>query len=237
MVTPFSIPLFYRDAKKLINILKKLNVQDIISLMEISPKLAELNVIRYKQFKIPFTTENAKQAIFLFSGDVYQTLKASELKDEDIYFANDHLRILSGLYGLLKPLDLIQAYRLEMGIQLAHAKGNNLYSFWGNKITKEINKHFNTGNSSVLINLASKEYALSIDFKKIKAKVITPHFREFRNGKLMFLSFNAKKARGLMTRYIIENRISSPEELKLFNIAGYYFDEKLSSADEWFFMR
>lgn len=235
--TPCSIPEFSNEAKKIIKLLKKLNVQELSELMGISPNLAELNFNRYRNFKMPFTVDNAKAALFLFNGDVYQSLKVIDMNLKDIQYANENLRILSGLYGLLKPLDLIQPYRLEMGVKLQHSKGNNLYTFWGNKITKKLNRYFQTNPSSSLINLASKEYFHAVDFNKIKGKVITPHFREFRNGELRLLSFNAKKARGLMTRHIIINRITQPEDLKLFKTEGYYFDEKQSSESDWIFIR
>jgi len=237
LVSPYTLPSFTLEAKRLILILKKLSISEISKLMGISLKLAELNYIRYKNFKTPFTIKNSKQAISLFSGDVYQGFDSKTLSDQDLIYANKHLRILSGLYGLIMPLDIIQPYRLEMGTLLENKNGKDLYAYWGNKLTKSLNNYFKNSDSKVLINLASKEYFKALYFTKIKAQVINIHFKEFRNGQLVFLSFNAKKARGLMSRFIIGNRIAQTEDIKQFNVEGYYFDEQRSTLNDWVFVR
>ena len=230
-------PHFASKAKQLINILKKKPVGEIKQMMNLSDDLAALNYKRYKDFKKEYTAENSKTALLAFTGDVYLGLDAKTLDQASLDFAQVHLRILSGLYGLLRPLDAIQAYRLEMGTQLENRKGNNLYKFWGDDITKELNKLFADMDSKILINLASKEYFSAINTKKLKAEVIDINFREFRDGKLKFLSFNAKKARGFMSRYIIENKLTSKEEIKGFNYENYYFDEEHSTDTSFTFIR
>ena len=233
----YSQPQFQEEAKNLIHELQKMSPNKLSKLMKISPKLAELNWTRFQEWKLPFTTQNAKQALFIFKGDVYTGLEASSLQTDEIDFANKHLRILSGLYGILRPLDLMQAYRLEMGIPLKSGKRKNLYGFWGDQITNSINKTIAEGNIKYLINLASKEYYKAVDPKNVNAEIITPVFKEFKNGKYKFLSVFGKKARGLMTRFIIENKLTDPEQMKLFDKEGYYFNDKLSGETEWVFTR
>jgi cytoplasmic iron level regulating protein YaaA (DUF328/UPF0246 family) len=240
----FTQPQMLNDAKKLVKTCKKLAPSDLASLMHISDKLSILNAERFSSFTTPFTPENARQSIFAFNGDVYAGLEAKSLSEDDIQFAQKHLRILSGLYGLLRPLDLMQPYRLEMGTKLENARGNSLYEFWGNSITKELNKALidnaedSTQNSNdILINLASNEYFSSVKKKLLKATIITPHFKDEKNGKYKIISFYAKKARGLMARYIIENKITSVSELKSFDSAGYVFNEAESTATDLVFKR
>ncbi|MBT8189774.1 MAG: peroxide stress protein YaaA [Saprospiraceae bacterium] len=230
-------PMYSSKAKQLIGILKKKSKPEIMALMNINEKLADLNVDRYKSFKKDYTEDNSKAALLAFTGDVYLGLDAKSLTTNELEFAQGHLRILSGLYGLLKPLDAMQPYRLEMGSRLENRKGKNLYEFWGLDITKEINKLLATQNDPVLVNLASKEYFSVLDRKKIKGDIIDIHFKEFRNGQLKFLSFNAKKARGFMARYIIKNKIEDREGLKGFNLENYYFEESLSDSHNFTFVR
>ncbi|NNE25882.1 MAG: peroxide stress protein YaaA [Saprospiraceae bacterium] len=236
-IKALDTPLFKNRTKQLVSILKKKSATDLKELMHISDALAELNVARYKSFGSNYTEENSKPSLMAFTGDVYLGLEAKTLNKRDINFAQKHFRILSGLYGLLKPLDAMQPYRLEMGTSLENKKGKDLYTFWGDAITKAINKDLDQQKDKTLVNLASKEYFQSLDRNKIKGDVVDIHFREYRNGQLKFLSFNAKKARGFMSRYIIENRIDTKEELKGFNVENYYFDEKLSASDSFTFVR
>lgn len=231
-----SEPLFIKYSAKLIAILKKKKTAELKELMDISFKLADLNAQRYKEWHLPFNERNAKPCIAAFMGDVYEGLKAWELNDEQIKFADNHVRILSGLYGLLKPTDVIMPYRLEMGVNLKGKKFNNLYEFWGEKLTNKVKSDLKESKAKVLVNLASAEYFKAI--KPLKGiKLITPFFMEFKNGEYKFISFNGKKARGLMTRYIIDKEIRDVEELKLFNYEGYLFNANKSSDDKWVFTR
>ncbi len=233
----YSQPQFLDEAQSLIGELQNFSPDGLSKLMKISPKLADLNWTRFKEWKLPFTPQNSKQALFCFKGDVYTGLEASSLQTDEIDFANKHLRILSGLYGILRPLDLMQAYRLEMGIPLKSAKRKNLYDFWGNNITNNVNKTLAKGNIKYLINLASNEYYKAIDPKNVNAEIITPVFKEFKNGKYKFLSVFGKRARGLMTRFIIQNKLTDPQQMKLFDMEGYYYNENLSGETEWVFTR
>lgn len=208
-----------------------------MQLMDISDKLAKQNVLRYKAFNKSHTAENSKPALLTFKGDVYLGLKADSFDDSDLNFAQDHIRILSGLYGILRPLDLMQEYRLEMGTELTTSRGKNLYEFWGDKITKALNDSIKTQKEEYVINLASQEYWKAVQPKKLKAKVIQVDFHEERDGKISFVSFNAKKARGMMCHFIIKNRLSSPESLKAFDYDGYYFSEHLSGPDHFRFLK
>jgi hypothetical protein len=205
--------------------------------MGISDKLAGLNAARFGQWSTPFTSENARPAILAFNGDVYTGLDAQSFKPHDFDFAQQHMRILSGLYGLLQPLDLMQAYRLEMGTKLANSRGNNLYQFWGDIITNELNKALTEQGDDVLINLASNEYFKSVKTKSLNATIITPAFRDWKNGQYKMISFFAKKARGLMARYIIENQLNDVEKLKDFDLAGYQFNSEFSQGNDWVFTR
>lgn len=226
-----------KDSTELVDIMRKYSPNDLVDLMGISHKLGELNCQRYLDWHVPFNKSNAKQAIYAFKGDVYTGLDAESFAEEDMAFAQNHLRVLSGLYGLLKPLDLIQPYRLEMGTKLKNQRGENLYQFWGASISKAMNKQLRSLNTETVINLASNEYFKSIDKNTLAANVITPVFKDYKNGKYKIVSFFAKKARGLMSAYAIQNRVENPEQLKKFNIAGYKYDKKMSTDNEWVFLR
>ncbi|TKF22989.1 peroxide stress protein YaaA [Vibrio genomosp. F6] len=233
----FTQPEFIEHSAELIEECRKLTPTDISTLMKVSDKIAGLNVARFEQWREAFTLDNSRQAILAFKGDVYTGLDAQTLNDGDFDYAQSHLRMLSGLYGLLKPLDLMQPYRLEMGTRLANARGTNLYQFWGDLITDKLNQALEAQGDNVLINLASNEYFKAVKPKKLNGDVITPVFKDCKNGQYKVISFYAKKARGLMARYIIENRIESVEELVKFDVAGYYFVEQESNAKELVFKR
>lgn len=230
-------PGLLADAQVLIDELKTLAPQDVSALMHISDKLGVLNYERYQQWQAPFTLDNAKQAIFVFKGDVYVGLDAESLSKDDLDFAQQHLSILSGLYGVLRPLDLMQAYRLEMGTRFANSRGKDLYAFWGDKITQHLNKQLKKNNSQELVNLASTEYFKSVDKAAIKANIITPVFKDQKNGSYKIISFYAKKARGLMAAYAIKHRITEAKDLKKFTVDGYAYQADVSTANEWVFTR
>jgi cytoplasmic iron level regulating protein YaaA (DUF328/UPF0246 family) len=230
-------PDFLDDSSGLINELRKLEPDQVAKLMSISPKLAVLNSNRYFAWKRPFNLENAKQAVFAFKGDVYTGLDAETLTANDLTFAQNHLRILSGLYGVLRPLDLMQAYRLEMGTQFKNPRGKNLYEYWGDKITEALNNDLSQQHADTLINLASNEYFQSVQPNQLNARIITPVFKDEKGGVYKIISFFAKKARGLMSRYIIQHKLTQPEDIKHFDFAGYQFNVNASTQDEWIFMR
>lgn len=229
-------PRFLEQSQQLINQLKKLSSQEIANLMKISDKLAGLNMARFQQWQTPFTEENAKQAILAFKGDVYTGLDAETLDEKGLEFAQQHLRILSGLYGVLRPLDLMQPYRLEMGTPFQNDAGRDLYSFWGDQIQTALEAE-SALSDGVLINLASNEYFKAVNAKKLKATIITPVFKDWKNGQYKMISFYAKKARGLMSRYIIDQQINSPEKLKQFDSEGYRYSEEMSQKNDWVFIR
>jgi cytoplasmic iron level regulating protein YaaA (DUF328/UPF0246 family) len=233
----FTEPEFLKESKKLISELKKLNPEEVSSLMKISDKLGTLNYLRFNEWKTPFNLNNAKQALLAFKGDVYTGIEAETFSNQDLKFAQKHLRILSGLYGVLKPLDLMQAYRLEMGTQFENKQGKDLYEFWGGKLTEQINNDLRAAKSKVLINLASNEYFKSLQANDIDAEIIVPVFKDFKNGKYKIISFYAKKARGLMSAYIIKNRLKNPEDIKGFNVEGYKYSKSESSGNNWVFLR
>ncbi len=235
--TIHSQPQFLPQSQQLINCVKKLSVEDIASLMKISEKLSILNFERFHDWHTPFTLDNAKQAILAFKGDVYTGLDAATLDEKSLVWANEHLVILSGLYGFLKPLDLMQAYRLEMGTKLANSKGKNLYEFWGEIITRSINTQLEQETTPVLVNLASNEYYNVIQPQSVAARIVTPIFKDEKNGKYKIISFYAKKARGLMVRWAIDNRVTDVNELKKFDTDGYYFSEQDSTKNDWVFKR
>ena len=210
---------------------------ELSELMGISKDLGELNFARYQKWQLPFTPENAKQAVLAFNGDVYQGLNAETVPEKVLEKAQQKLRILSGLYGVLKPLDLIQPYRLEMGTKLKYYQSKNLYEFWNPQLTKKIKEAVDESGSPVLVNLASKEYFKSIDTKKLKTEIITPEFRDLKNGKYIIISFFAKKARGLMTRFILENDISDFRDLQAFEADGYHFNPRMSKTNRPVFTR
>lgn len=233
----FSEPDFLDHAQELIEQLKVLSPEQIADLMKLSGKLATLNSNRYLEWSLPFNTDNAKQAILAFNGDVYTGLEADAFSAADFTYAQKHLRILSGLYGLLKPLDLMQAYRLEMGTKFENSRGKNLYEFWGDIITQALNKQLKSQKSEALVNLASTEYFKSVKPKLLEADIITPQFKDQKNGQYKIISFYAKKARGLMAAYIIKNRISNVEDLKGFDVDGYYFCPEQSDGKTLMFLR
>ena len=230
-------PQFEDDIRTLASVARRLKRADLKRLMDISDKLADLNHDRFQNLELPFTPENAKPAVLAFNGDTYAGLDAKSLKEDDLIYAQDHLRILSGLYGLLRPLDLIQAYRLEMGIKLATRRGEDLYDFWGGKITKALNEAAQAGGHKAIINLASLEYAAAVRPEKLKVPFITAVFREVKNGEAKIIGLMAKRARGMMARYIIVNRLGDPEGLKAFAEGGYRFQPELSTSDRWEFHR
>ena len=233
----YTLPAFLDDSAELIDQLRALAPDQVGKLMSISPKLATLNSNRYYDWTRPFNPDNAKQAVLAFKGDVYTGLDAESLNAAELSFAQQHLRMLSGLYGVLRPLDLMQAYRLEMGTQFKNNRGNNLYEFWGDTITESINQDLKKQKSSTLINLASNEYFKSVRKERLNADVITPVFKDQKNGVYKIISFFAKKARGLMSRYIIQNKLTNPEDLKKFDLAGYRFDISTSFNNELVFIR
>lgn len=230
-------PDFIKESKALIGQLKKLSAQDVSSLMGISDKLGALNASRFQQWKPPFTADNARQAALAFKGDVYVGLDAGSLTEKQLLWAQDHLLILSGLYGLLRPLDLIQPYRLEMGTAFENKAGKNLYEFWDKKLTNAVNARLASDKKPVLVNLASNEYFKALDSKKINGEIITPVFKDQKNGQYKIISFYAKKARGLMVRYIIDKKITNPQKLKQFDYEGYYFNAAMSDHKQWVFLR
>ncbi|WP_291129577.1 peroxide stress protein YaaA [Flavobacterium sp. UBA7682] len=228
-------PLFLKQAETIQKTLKKKKPKQLMELMDISDKLADLNWQRNQEWHTPFTTENARPAIFTFDGDVYIGLDIYTLPEEKLAVLQDKLRILSGLYGLLKPLDLMQAYRLEMGTSMAIGKNKNLYEFWKKTITKALNDELK--KDELFINLASNEYFSAVDTKALKVPVITPEFKDYKDGKLKMISFFAKKARGMMVRYIIDTNAETIDDLKGFNYEGYAFDANLSKGNTLVFTR
>lgn len=233
----FSQPQLLNQSQELIDLMRTCTAGDLSALMNVSDKIAELNVERFAKWQQPFTAKNARAAMFAFKGDVYEGLQAYAMSAKDIDFAQKHLRILSGLYGLLRPLDLMQAYRLEMGTRLSNDKGKNLYAFWGNTITDLLNEDLTKQQEPALINLASNEYFKSVNKKALGARIITPQFRDWKNGEYKMISFFAKKARGMMSRYIIQERLVNPEDIKSFDVDGYSFNADLSGEDDWVFTR
>jgi cytoplasmic iron level regulating protein YaaA (DUF328/UPF0246 family) len=229
--------VYLTQSRKLVRRMRQLSGQELSKLMHVSDNIAELNQQRFKKWKTPFNPENARQAIFAFKGDVYIGLDAYSMTAQNVDFAQDHLRILSGLYGLLRPLDLMQPYRLEMGTRIDTDMGNNLYQFWDGRITKTLNQELKQSGSNSLINLASNEYFKSIKPKLLKADVITPVFKDYNKGSYQVIGFFAKKARGLMTRYLIDNEIDNPATLKDFSAEGYAFNTAMSNSNEWVFTR
>jgi hypothetical protein len=233
----YTLPELTDHSSELMEVCRKLTPMDIASLMKVSDKIAGLNAARFAEWQPEFTTENARQAILAFKGDVYTGLAAETMTDEDFAYTQQHLRMLSGLYGLLRSLDLMQPYRLEMGTKLANPRGANLYQFWGSVITEKLNAALAEQGDNILINLASNEYFKSVKPKSLDAQLITPVFKDCKNGNYKVISFYAKKARGMMARYIIDNRIKSVDELKQFDVAGYYFVPAESTSKELVFKR
>ncbi len=233
----FTAPNRSQESQTLIDILIDKTSSDLQELMKISEKLADLNVARYQTFNLPFSPSNAKQAILAFKGDVYKDLEVDLYSDEDFEFAQLHVRILSGLYGTLRPLDLMQPYRLEMGTKLLNEAGKNLYAFWGTKIADDLKNALEIQNDDIIVNLASKEYFKSIDKAALQARIIDITFLENKKGNYKIVTFFAKRARGTMTNWIVRNRIDDPKDLSTFAEDGYYFDEERSTEDHIFFLR
>jgi cytoplasmic iron level regulating protein YaaA (DUF328/UPF0246 family) len=238
-VSRHTIPDFVDDAAELINGLRRLSPQQIATLMSISDPLAQLNFQRYADWSPRFHTGNAKQAVLAFNGDVYEGFEARSLSAADLDYAQQHVRVLSGLYGLLRPLDLLQPYRLEMGTRFQNARGKDLYAFWGERITDALNAQFkrNKGAARVLVNCASGEYFKSVKAKRLDAPVVTPVFEDWKGGRYKVISFHAKRARGLMARFAVEHRVATPEALKGFDVEGYAFDADASNDDTYVFRR
>jgi len=233
----FTMPGFLESSQELINTLKKMTKSDLMSLMNISEKIATLNYTRYRDWSLPLTESNAKQCIYAFKGEVYTGLDIEQFNASDIKYCQAHLRILSGLYGLLRPLDLMFPYRLEMGTRLNTQSGTNLYAYWDDTITLEINKILLKQKDKILLNLASNEYFKSVQIKKLKGELITPVFKEYKNGDYKMLGVYAKRARGLMSRYILQNRIEDVENIKSFDLDSYKFNKKLTKDNQWVFTR
>lgn len=231
----YSQPALINASQTLMKQLKQLEPIELMELMGISDDLAQLNAKRNQDWQTPFSADNAKPAIYLFDGDVYTGLDAYGLDKQAVMYLNEHVGILSGLYGLLKPLDLILPYRLEMGTRLKNTKGNNLYEFWGSQISELMNQRLSDDNT--VINLASNEYVKAIDKKTLNANIITPRFEDHKNGQYKVISFYAKKARGMMVRYAADNQLSNPDELKGFDWDGYSYVKDASDDKTWVFRR
>ena len=233
----FTVPDYLDDSQQLVRRARRYSALDIAEVMDVSMAIAELNHERFAKWKTPFTPDNAKQALLAFKGDVYTGLDAQSMKAADFKFAQKHLRILSGLYGLLRPLDLMQPYRLEMGRKVDNDRGKNLYEFWGTTITEGLNAQLKRLKSEVLVNLASNEYFKSVKPKALKAEIITPEFKDWKNGDYKMMGVYAKKARGQLSRFVIQNQITEPEAMKEFAVDGYRFNKKLSAGNKWVFTR
>jgi len=236
-IADYTQPAFMDQAAQLAGILRMKSVGELAAMMKISPSLAELNARRFHDWQPPFDMANAKQALFAFRGDVYASLDADSLGSDDIAYAQRHLRILSGFYGLLRPLDLMQAYRLEMGTRLSGAHGKDLYAFWGDTLTRALASELAGHQEKTLVNLASGEYAQAVDMKGMPGRVVHMHFKEHANGTYRIIGVHAKRARGMMCRYAIEQRAEAPEALQGFDAAGYRYREELSTDAEWVFAR
>lgn len=230
-------PAMLDQSKVLVETLRGMSAKKLSSLMSISDQLGALNKKRFDNWHTPFTRDNAKQAVLAFKGDVYVGLDAESLSADDLKYAQKHLRILSGLYGVLRPLDLIQPYRLEMGTKLKNERGKDLYQFWGSRITEQLNADLKSSKTDTVLNLASVEYFKSVDTSLLNARVLSPAFLDLKNGTYKVISFYAKKARGYMTTWVIRNRIENPKQLKQFNVAGYRYSAELSEDGKPAFVR
>ncbi len=233
----FTLPQYLDDSQVLIQQLRELSPAQISELMHLSDKLAGLNAARFGSWTPDFSPANAKQALLAFKGDVYTGLDAESLGEDDFSYAQQHLRMLSGLYGLLRPLDLMQPYRLEMGTKLANARGKDLYAFWGTRISEWLNQALAEQGDDVLLNLASNEYFSAVKRSALNARVINVDFKDLKNGQYKIISFYAKKARGMMSRFVIQQRINDPDQLKQFDVQGYYYSADQSKADHLVFLR
>jgi len=236
-IKKFTLPDYLDDSAELIHRMRELSSLDISELMKVSTKIADLNFDRFEAWNKKFTEKNAKQAVLAFKGDVYTGLDAESFTAKDFNFAQKHFRMLSGLYGLLRPLDLMQAYRLEMGTRLSNERGKNLYEFWGDIVTEGLNAQLKEVKSKYLINLASNEYFKVVKPKVLNGEIITPAFKELKNGEYKMIGVYAKKARGLLSRYIIQNQLSDIEDIKSFDLQGYKFNKKVSKGNNWVFTR
>lgn len=234
---PHTLPQFVPQSQALIEVLRQKSPQQIAELMDLSDALSALNVARYEAWRPKFSAKNSKQAVLAFNGDVYEGLDAKTLNAKELDWAQNHVCILSGLYGVLRPLDWMQPYRLEMGTTLQTDKGSNLYKFWGPQIAEHLNERLAADKTPVIVNLASQEYFKAVDRKTLKARVIECVFEDFKGGKYKIISFNAKRARGLMARYAVQNKITKPEGLLKFNLEGYAFDTAVSEPDRLVFRR
>ena len=233
----FTIPQSLDQSETLVRQLSDYDAPQLSELMKISDNLAQLNQQRFQDFQTPFTPENAKQALLVFDGDVYKGIDVRSYDEDDLTFAQNHLRILSGLYGILRPLDLMQPYRLEMGTKLENEKGKNLYEFWGDRITSLINQAVANDPEPLLVNLASNEYFRSVNKKALKVRILNIAFKEKKGDSYKIVAIYAKKARGLMVDFVIRNRIENPELMRGFDRDGYEFNEALSNEDTWIFCR
>jgi cytoplasmic iron level regulating protein YaaA (DUF328/UPF0246 family) len=233
----YTLPRLLKDSNKLVEVLKTLSPADIKQLMKVSDNIAELNFERFHQFETPFSLDNAKQALLAFKGDVYIGFEVETMSDEDLDFAQKHLRILSGLYGVLRPLDLMQPYRLEMGTKLAEETYKDLYAFWGNRITNLLNDDIALLSSNLVINLASNEYFKAINKELLNGRLLNIDFKENRNGGYRTISFNAKKARGAMAHQIVKHRVTEDEGLKSLVVNDYTFNNTLSTKDHFVFTK
>jgi hypothetical protein len=236
-VSTHTQPLFVKQSAELIDILKTKTPQDISSLMKLSDALSGLNVARYQAWSKKFTAKNSKQSVLAFNGDVYEVLNAKTLSAAQLDWAQEHVCILSGLYGVLRPLDWMQPYRLEMGTALGTDKGSNLYQFWGSQISAYLNERVALDTSPVVVNLASEEYFKAVDLKTLKARVVSCVFEDYKNGQYKIISFHAKRARGLMVRYAIDKKVNTVKKLQAFNAEGYVFEASLSEPDRLVFRR
>jgi len=238
VIKKFTQPQFMDEAELLITKIKELSLSELAKLLEVNSSLAQLNVDRHFNWQRPFTSKNAKQAVFVFNGEVFHGLDAKTLSTENLTYLQSHLRILSGLYGILRPFDLIQPYRLDVSTRLKTNAGNNLYAFWGNKITETLNKSIKASRGSqTLLNLASGEYIKSINRKLLQANIIDFDFLQYKNDEYKPIVMYIKKARGMMVRYVIENGIDNTEDLKGFNAEGYWFSPQLSTVNKFVFTR
>jgi cytoplasmic iron level regulating protein YaaA (DUF328/UPF0246 family) len=234
---PHTAPLFVKQSKELITVLRTQSPQQIAELMSLSDKLSALNVARYQAWSAKATEKNARQAVLAFNGDVYEGLAAQTLGAKDLAWAQDHVCILSGLYGVLRPLDLMQPYRLEMGTRLANPGGKDLYQFWGTRISEYLNTRLRVDTSPVVVNLASQEYFKAVDTKALKARVVECVFEDYKDGKYKIISFFAKRARGLMARYAVTHQLAQPEQLRAFDVEGYSWTAAASTPERLVFRR
>ena len=236
-VAEYSLPVFLDNSQALIEVCRDLTPLQIAALMKVSDKIAGLNAARFASWQQPFTLANSKQALYAFKGDVYTGLDAESLSDDVVHRAQKRLRMLSGLYGLLKPLDLMQPYRLEMGTQLENPRGKNLYEFWGDEITNAINHALPSDEPELIVNLASNEYFKAVKPKQLQGNLVSPVFKDCKNGQYKIISFYAKKARGMMARWLLENNVTEVEQLTQFDVAGYYYSAEQSTAKAPVFLR